>query len=51
MGDLRVTGDLIALHFKYCENYWSLCEIFVLSAIVLEGLWALHVWAALLFSL
>lgn len=51
MGVLRVMGDLVIWRFKYCENSWSLCEALVLSAIVLEGLWALHVWAALLLSL
>ena len=51
MGVLRVTGDLVTLCLKCCENSWSLCEILVLSAIVLEGLWALHVWAALPLSL
>lgn len=46
-----MTEDLITLCFKYCENPWFLCEVLVLSAIMLEGLWALHVWAALLLSL
>lgn len=51
MGVLRVTLDLVTLCFKCCENSCSLCEVLVLSAIVLEGLWALHVWATLLLSL
>lgn len=50
MGVLRVTGDLITLHFKYCETP-ALYVRYLLSAIVLEGLWARHVWAALLLSL
>lgn len=46
-----VQGDLIALYFKFFESPKSLFEVLGLSAIVLEGLWALHVWAPLFLSL